>query len=300
MKMQSLVAIVAVASFVIVQAATPGIGVVKAKGSFKVDNVDVWGNGTLFSGNSVETLAVPSQLQLNSGPRLVLLSHSLSRVYDDYLLLERGGSELKEGAAYAIEARTLRVRPAGMDSTVYVGLNGANKVQVEALKGQAEVTNAEGVLVAKLMPGTALEFDPQAAGAAGPSQLTGCVKKKDSAFVLKDITTNVVVELQGTDLEAQVGNVVEVTGVMIPGATPAAGATQVIRVSELNATGKKCEVSAAPAVAAGAGAAAGAAAGAGLSTAAVVAVVGGVAAAATVGYAVAVSGDEETKSPASP
>ena len=257
----ALVTVVLFASVMIATAATPAIGVVTAEGSFLVDNAVVWGNSSLFSGNSIETLGASSQLQLNSGSRLVMASESRGQVYADHLVLNKGGGALKDATGYAIEARTLRVRTDGPGSAVYVALNGANHVQVEALQGRARVTTAQGMLVANLRPGSALEFDPQQAGAAQQSKLRGCLKKEGLAYMLTDSTTDVTVELRGTGLDEQVGKVIEITGAMIPGATAAAGATQVIRVGELNATGDQC---AAPGTAAAAGAAAtgGAAAGA--------------------------------------
>ena len=293
LKAQQLIAITSVACLTAALAAAPVIGVVKANGSFLLDNVKVWGNSTLLDGHSIETLEAPSQVQLNSGARLILVSNSRSRVYNDRMVLEKGGSQLKGAADYAIETANLRVRPAGPDAAVFVVLDGADGVQVEALKGRARVSNSQGVLVADLAAGTALVFNAQKAGAAAPSQLRGCLERKDSVFLLTDTTTQVVVQLQGTGLDAQVGNVIEITGVTIPGAEPAAGATQVIQVSDLKATGEKCGVPAA---------APPAAAPAGLSTAAKVTIIGGLVVGATVGglYAAGVFGEEEIRPPASP
>jgi len=271
-------------------AATPAIGVAKARGSFRLDNATVYANSTLFDGSAIETGEVSSELQLNGGARLLLASGSRGKVYRDRLVLEMGAAQLKATENYPIEARSLRVLPAGRDSTARVVLDKAGQVGVAAVNGPVQVTSAQGILVANVLAGGALNLTPQAA--AAPSRVSGCLQQKDGRFLLTDMTTHVTVELQGPGLEKEVGNAVEIVGAMIPGAKPAPGATQVIRVSELKQAGRKCPV---PAVGAGAAAIPV------LSTGAKVAVIGG-AVAATATTAAWASGvfEEEEKRPVSP
>jgi hypothetical protein len=285
-ELQSVIALALIGYLSVGSAAAPVIGVINARGSFRIDNAKVYQHSTLFDGNSIETEKVPSELQLNSGGQLLLDPASRGMAYRDRIVLEKGAGRLKGANGYRIEARTLRISPAGPDSAVQVALNKANHVQVMVFNGAAQVSNAEGVVVANVGPGKALDLEPQAAGAAAPTKLTGCLKRKDGKFILTDETTNVTVELQGAELDKQVGKVIEVTGAAIPGVTPVAGATQVISVSDLKETDRKC-------------APGGAAAGAGVSTAATVTIIGGVAAAATVAGLVLRPGAEE-KAPASP
>jgi hypothetical protein len=95
---------------------------------------------------------------------------------------------------------------------------------------------------------------------------------------MTDVTTGVTVELQGPEVAKNNGHQVEITGSMIPGATPPAGASQVIQVVTVNSVGARCSI---PGGAVVAGAA-------GLSTGVIVAIVAGVAAVATtVGLAAA-------------
>ena len=290
-------------------AANAWIGVAKARGNFRVDDATVYRNSTIFDGSAVETGVVPAELQLAGGARLLLAPSSKSKVYGDRAVLEKGTAQLKGPGNYPVEARTLRIVQAGPDSTAQVILGKTNEVQVAALAGTVQVTNSQGLVVANLMPGSALTLNPQEG--TPPTRVTGLLRQEDGRFMLTDETTNVTVELQGVGLDQEVGNVVEVTGDAIPDASPVAGATQVIRVSALRQIvpppGATAPVAAgAAAGAAGGGAAAATAAGAstaaavGISTAATVAIVGGVAAVVTVsGMAVGgVFGEE--KRPVSP
>jgi hypothetical protein len=100
--------------------------------------------------------------------------------------------------------------------------------------------------------------------------MTGILQVKGETFLLTDATTNVTAELRGTALAKYAGKKVSVTGSIIGNAVPAAGASQVIQVTAIDAAsgGKRA------AGAAGAGAA-GAATG-GLSAGATAAIVAGV------------------------
>ncbi len=167
-------------------------------------------------------------------------------------------------------------------SAARILLAGNTHVQVAAIAGSLRVLNSQGLLVAALEPGTALEFDPQATGE--PEKLTGCLRSIPGHFLVTDEITNVTVELSGAGLDRESGNRVEVTGAMDPTGAPVSGATQFVRVSGLKHLGKGCPTN--KAAAAGAGGAAGKSAGAGKAiglSATALAVIGGVAAAAVVG-----------------
>jgi hypothetical protein len=286
----ALLSLLVAGSVSIGTAAGPAIGVVKASGSFRVDDAAIYRSGTLFAGNVIDVESVPSEAWLDGGARLRLSPGSRCQVYQDRLLLEKGASQVMGGDHYAVETRGLRVLGSGPTAEVRVSLNPAGHVEVAALGGAAQVWSARGFLVANVLPGSALDLDSQGAEADSGSRLTGCLRKKSGKFILTDETTNVTAELRGAGLSKEVGKVVEVRGPMKPDAKAAAGATQVIQVSELKPTGRKCSVSGK--AAAGAGAAAGAA---GMSTGTIVAIVGGVAAVGTAsGLAIrATSGGEQ-------
>jgi hypothetical protein len=270
--------------------AANGIGMVNAGGTFQVDHARVVGTATLFDGTVVETGRVSGDLQLNTGARMQLASESTGRVFQDRLVLERGIGQL-QGRGYKIEARSLRIVADDPVASARVTLSGAKRVQVAALQGSVRVINAQGLLVANMSPGTALEFEPQGEVTEVDSKLTGTLLKKGGAFFLTDNTTKVTAELRGAGLAAKVGKVVEVVGQVQPHATAAAGATQVIAVKAITLAQAATAAAGAGGAGAGAagagtGAAGGAASAAGAAAtgigAGTVAVVGGVAAAGTV------------------
>ncbi|MBI4876066.1 MAG: hypothetical protein HY822_15625 [Acidobacteria bacterium] len=274
---QAVVSLVLAGCLAVGQAAPPAIGTVVASGGFQLDDARVSGNATVFDGTTIQAGSAGSQVRLNSGARLSLGAGTRGRVYQDHLSLERGEGRLDAAAGYAVRARSLRITSDGASASGRVALAGAGKVQVAALNGALRVMNSQGLLVARLASGTAMEFEPQAAGAAAPSRLTGCLQKKGARFLLTDETTNVTVELQGGQLQAEAGNRVEIVGAMDPSAKPAADVSQLIKVSEVKRLAKGCGGKGAAAGAAGA------AGWAGLAVGAKAAIIGGVAAAGLVG-----------------
>jgi len=286
---QSLLALVVAGALLAAQ--NPALGLALAKGSFRVDNSQVWGQATLLEGTTIETARVASELRLNSGARLVLAADSRARVEKDRLILERGVGELREAATYGIEARRLRVLPAAAGAVARVGFDQQKRVLVAALNGPVRVSTDSGLVVANVAPGKELSFDPQAPGAAPAMKLTGKLERKNGHFLLTDETTNVTYELVGAGLESEVGNRIEIDGVLDPAGKPFSPATQVVKVVKHRRLG----------AAAAAGAGAGAAGWAALSTAAKVAIVGGIVVGATVGILAATDVIfKEEKKPVSP
>jgi len=303
---EAWISLLIVGCLTMVQATGPAIGVVVAKGSFRIDQSQVWGNGTLFEGTTIDTGQVGSDVRLNCGARVALAAGSRGTVYRDRLVLERGEGRLSSTAAYRVDARSLRVLPAGPEAAARVALAGSDRVQVAALRGALRVTNHAGVLLANIAPGAALEFEPQAAGATAPSQVTGILEKRDNHFMLTDRTAAVTVELQGPGLAREVGHCIEATGALVPSAQPFSPATQVIRVSQVKRCSKEVAAAVAGGAAAGAGAAGAAgaattgAAAAGMAVATKAVIAGVIVAGAAAGTAVAVTAGEEEQKPLSP
>jgi hypothetical protein len=274
-------------------AATPIIGTVVAKGSFQLDNATVAGNASLTEGALLETSLVNSTVEMGSGARLVVGRGSKGRLFGDHIVLEKGDTQFERAAGYRLEALGLTIQPETGAARGRVSLAGSNRVQVATLSGSFRVLNSRGVLVANLRAGSAMEFDPQPAG--GASRVTGCLVNRSGRLVLRDETTNVTVEVAGPGLEKESGNRVELSGSFDPSATPVSDASQFIRITRVTRISKSCSARAgavaagvggaaaggAAAGAAGAGAA-GAGAAAGVS-AVTISILGGVAAAATVG-----------------
>lgn len=227
-----LIALILTASLAI--AATPAIGVAVAKGSFQIDKSKVYGNTTLFDGSVIETSQASSDLVLNSGARLRLAADSLARIHSDRLVLEKG--KVTGTSGFVIEALKLRVTPDSKDSQMTVAYNGASGIQVEALSGSARVSGPNGVLLASVHPGLAVDLDPQAAGAAAPTKLTGILDLKSGAFILPDGISRIVFELAGPTVSQFVGKCVEVTGTIDPGTKASAGAQSLVRVLNIKET----------------------------------------------------------------
>lgn len=274
----------------VASAAAPVIGTVTAKGAFRVDNSTVTGNATLFEGSTVETASVVSSLLLQGRARISLAAGSKGKFFGDRMILEKGEAKLEQGATFRFEARGLTIQPGTGTAQARMALAGNTKVRVASLSGAFRVLNSRGVLVANLASGAALEFDPQQP--SGPTKLTGCLQNKSGHFLLTDETTQVTVELTGPGLDKEVGNRVAVAGGMDAAATPVSDASQFIRVTEVKQVAKGCAAGKTSTAAAGkggsgggapaGGAAGGTAGGIGISTA-TIAVIGGVAVAATVG-----------------
>ena len=233
--MRSFLSLLTSGCLLFMMAASPSIGVIRSSGDFQVDGATVSGNATLFEGSTVQTAASQSEIQLSSGAAMVLAPNSRAQVYKDHF-----------------EAATLRISPTDTHTVAQIVSQDSSHVSISAVQGLVDVRNGAGVLVATVHPGLALAFSTQAGGAATATKLKGClvVSKKGSKYLLTDTTANVTVELQGPDVAKIAGHQVEITGSMIPGATPAPGASQVVQVVTVNSVGSACTVPAGAAAAA--------------------------------------------------
>jgi len=264
---------------------SPVIGTVVTKGSFRLDNATARGNATLFEGATIETGSAASRMELSSGARVSLATDSKARFYGDHMILEKGEGYLEKAESFRFEARGLTIQPETGNASARVALVGGARVQLAALSGSFRVRNARGVLVANVAAGHALVLEPQATEA--PSELTGTLRSAGGHYLLTDETTNVTVELAGPGLAKEVGSRVAVKGLMDPTATPVTDASQVVRVTTVTHLGKGAAGSSGAAAAGQGGAAGGgatASAGHGIAlTTTTIAIIAGVAAAATLG-----------------
>ncbi len=270
-------------------AATNPIGMVLADGSFRADHAQVWGTTTLFNGTLIETGTALSRLHLSGGVDMRLGAESRATVYERRLVLDFG--QLESTQNYEVQANSLRIVASGPDGLARIQVRSTRNVQVAAIRGAVRVSNAGGVLVANIEAGKTLNLEPQEAGAAAPTQATGCLVYKNGKPVIVDQTANITLELHGTGLEREAGNRVIINGYPESGAPAVAGASQVVKVAGLrqlaaggcSAVARKIGASVGAAPAASTAAPAAAAASASGIGAGTVAVIGGVAAAAAVG-----------------
>ncbi len=239
----ALVVVLAMSNWLL--AASPVIGVAMAKGGFRVNDAAVTGNATLFDGSVVETAKASSNIRLQSGATLNLAASSRGRVFEHRAVLERGAGEVSGG--YVMEALGLRVESDAPAATARLAVS-QGKLEVAALTGSFRVLNNAGFLVGNVGAGRALAFEPQAAGAAAPSTLTGCLSKSDGKYYLTDDASGVKVQLTGSKLENEAGNRVEVVGTSI-------GSDQV-QVNTLKRLSRGCSAAGAAAAAGGGKAAA--------------------------------------------
>jgi hypothetical protein len=271
----SLKALLAIGTVTALVAAPSSVGTIRCTGDFRVDGSVVHGNATVFDGDVVETAAAGSVLQWN-GAQLTLAPSSRAKIFGDRTVLEKGSGLLRDSGGQSLEAASLRISPAAKDSTVQVAVKDSSHISVFALAGKAQVYSSKGLLLASVQPGIALAFDTtEQTGGSTWVSLSGTLTSTSGKYFLKDNTSGVVSELRGMekDLEAEKGKKIELTGSIIPNASPTSPATEVVQVNASHL------LAAALPAAAGAGAAAAA----GMSTAATVAVVGGVAVAGTAG-----------------
>jgi hypothetical protein len=301
----SLSFVLVVGSASVAGAATPVIGMASAQSGALLDNAKVSGNATVFEGSTLQSSGY-SRVHLSNGSRLDLAAGSKAQVFANHVSLEQGMSEVQSSTGFEIDARTLKIQPTSSTSIARVKLDGDKQVFVTALNSPVNVLNKDGMLVARVAPGLPLSFMPQA-GAGTAFDSTGCVLVKGGAAILVDSSGNQVTEIRGLDLRKAVGNTTQVTGMTDSSATPAGGASSVVKASKATVTKKggcstvatKVGASTAAAglgaaVGAGAAGAGGAAVGAaaagtaaGLSTAAVVGISVAAATAAAVGGAAA-------------
>jgi len=218
-------------------AAPASIGTIKSPGEFRVDGSLVRGNGNVFDGDEIETAAARSVVEL-SGLQITMSPQSRAKFYRDRAVLESGTTMVRDSGNHTIEAATLRIVPGSKDSLVQIETSGPNHVWVSTRNGPADVRTAGGILVASLHSGMALAFDPQASASAA-ARIAGMLRIKGEKVFLKDETTNVTVELRGSDLAKYDGKDVLVTGSIIGGAAPADGASEVIQVIAIDTTSKK-------------------------------------------------------------
>jgi len=237
----------------LLSAATSGIGVAMSQGNILINSSSAAGNATIFNGSTLETMSTASQVRLNDGARLRLASDSRGTVFSDHVDLQKGSASI---TGYSANANGLNVRADGKASAT-VSMRDQGVVEIAALTGSVHVFDAAGMNVANLVPGRALDLKPQDAGANAPSNLTGCAVKSGSNTLLTDETSNVTVQLKGGNVKT--GRRVQITGSMVPHATPAGGDSQVVNVTNVKELGGACNAGSGsvPATASAGGAGAG-------------------------------------------
>ena len=217
-------------------AADSAIGLAVSDGEFQVNHTAVNGSATLFDGAIVQTGEAASRIDLN-GASMVLGANSRAKVEGKRIVLEQGLAALHQGSGYRFEARTLRIAPATEKAAAQVQLDGGNRVLVAAVNGPVRVYSGSGLLVASVVPGNNLSFEPQAGAAADGFDRTGCLLFKDGHFALVD-SNGQVSEVQSKDfvrsLVEGTGNTVHIVGTIVK-VEPVEGTARVVLVTKVPA-----------------------------------------------------------------
>jgi len=214
------------------------IGTASCNGTCWVDSAGVSNHATIFENSTIETEGAPARLQITGEVRIILDARTRARVYRDHLTLEKGRVQLDSGKDYRIEVRTIRVllgKP-GARAVVTAGVSG--EVEVAALGAVVHVANAEGVDVANVAAGHAVDL--RLGQTSEVSVLTGCVVKEGGSYTLRDEVSAVTVELRGQEVASQVGQIVQVTGAIVPAQRALAPADQVMQARDVRALGTAC------------------------------------------------------------
>lgn len=192
------------------QASGGVIGIAVSNGQMQVDRATVTGNANLNDGSSVQAAAEAARIQLNNGNRVTLAPDSAAQVYADRLVLQRGLGVVGS-PGYRVLALGIEIVPESAASRAQVRVSGAT-VQVAAVNGPLKVTGGNGIVLAKVYAGGAMEVTPPAAGSAPTSTVTGTLRQESGKFMLRDEISNLDVELRGSGLTGQVGRNVQATG----------------------------------------------------------------------------------------
>ncbi len=214
-------------------AATQVIGVAMSEGSILVNDARTPGNATIVDGSVLQTESSASQVHFKDGAQLRVDADSRARLYSDHVDLQRGSVKISD---YAAKANGLSIKAEG-GSSANVTMNG-KVIEVAALTGNVHVFNATGLNVANLLPGRALNLTPQDAGASSPSSFTGCAVKSGNDLLLTDEISNVTAQLRGGKITP--GQRIQITGSLVPNATPSGAATQVVSVTGVKEIGGAC------------------------------------------------------------
>lgn len=214
------------------------IGTASCAENFWVDSAGVSNHATIFENSTVETEGAPAQLQIAGDVRILLDSHSRALVDQKHLVLEKGRAQLDRGKDYRIEANSIRVSLAKASARAIVSVGVSGVVEVAALGGMVHVENAEGVAVANVAAGRAVEL--RLGQTSEAAMLTGCIVKTGTTYVLRDEASAVTVELRGAEIANNVGRRVQVSGTMAPSQHALAAADQVVQAKAIQVLGSGC------------------------------------------------------------
>jgi hypothetical protein len=192
-----------------VNAAGPVIGVAVSEGALLLNQGTVQGNANVEAGSVVGSLAAEVRVRLSNGAAAFLTPRSAARFDGTSVELQSGGGVFANSGNYPVNAAGFKIRPeGGSKAQLYLD---KGQLQVGAVDGPVRISNREGILVARVMPGKALAVTPAPANDR-TSTMTGTLRQSGDRWMLRDEVTNVESELNGSMLKDFAGKRVEVTG----------------------------------------------------------------------------------------
>jgi hypothetical protein len=144
-------------------AASPEVGLVVTKHTVRIDSTPVQGNATVLSGHTLELSGGTGELKLRNGTVLIA-ANSRVRAYENRAELQAGKIQWG-GSHVSATAGPILVQAAKGGQAVVDRRNGM--IIVGALRGDVDVKDKSGTVVARLAKGNALAFDEQSGRRTG-------------------------------------------------------------------------------------------------------------------------------------
>jgi hypothetical protein len=212
------------------QAGSGIIGMALSNTEMQVDQAKVSANANLSPGAVLASTNGPARIRLTNGARAVLSPHSAATVFADRLVLEKGTGTVSS-PNYQLQSQGIQFATTSTGAQAEVTVQDSS-VRVQALNGDVKVTRADGILLARVLPGTALDITPGATNSS-VSTMSGVLRSQDGKLLLHDKLTNLDVELTGPALSSELGRQIEVTGTARPSQDRQSQVIQVARWNRL-------------------------------------------------------------------
>jgi hypothetical protein len=146
------------------------LGFITSRGSVRVGEMAVPSEGTLFSGDRVQTNSGVAVIQYRDGARIMLASESVANFALARMQLEKGlmSFQTVAGKGMVFAVSTLRLEPATAKAAANVTFKDS-KANVAVTEGTLKVVDPSGVQLASLNAGDARLFEAVAGAVPGPA-----------------------------------------------------------------------------------------------------------------------------------
>lgn len=214
--------------FSIAALAAPSIGVATGTGKFTLNGASHRNNATIFEGNVFDSGTSDLEFRLENGATMHLGSAARGEIYGSRILLKSGGGDIRTGSTYAVDALDMHITSTDPGAVARVVVEGG-QVRVGALRGELQVVNAQGVMLATITQGDAKSLTPQSgANAASGAAVGGAAAGTAAAGAAAGASAGAAAAATGavaagTAAAAGISTAVIVAGVAVAGAGAAAG-----------------------------------------------------------------------------